>query len=154
MHPDKFKTGGRLIRLSNALIWFRNQELARHGLTSSQFEVVRYLLTHRGEEITAGVLMQRLELSQSTVAGILKRLFAKGLIERRADARDGRREFVLLTEKGLELESALQGIADSTETLLLEGMCPEEQAELNRLLQIALDNMNARRTAEATERHG
>nr|WP_317400222.1 MarR family transcriptional regulator [uncultured Gemmiger sp.] len=154
MNETRYKTSGLMIRLSNALIWFRNQELQRHDLTSSQFEVIRYLLTHREQEITAGLLMSRLELSQSTIAGILKRLHAKGLIERRADRHDARREFIVLTEKGLALEDSLQGIACKTEEILLRGMSEAQQAEFYDLLQLALENMNAERTGEANSIHG
>lgn len=154
MNETRYKTSGLMIRLSNALIWFRNQELQRHDLTSSQFEVIRYLLIHREQEITAGLLMSRLELSQSTIAGILKRLHAKGLIERRADRHDARREFIVLTEKGLALEDSLQGIACKTEEILLRGMSEAQQAEFYDLLQLALENMNAERTGEANSIHG
>lgn len=154
MNESQYKTSGLMIRLSNALIWFRNQELQRHDLTSSQFEVIRYLLTHQEQDITAGTIMTQLELSQSTVAGILKRLHAKGLIHRRTDQHDARREFVVLTEKGLALEESLQGIACKTEKILLQGMAPTEQKEFYRLLHLALDNMNSVRTGEANPFHG
>ena len=155
MNPVRYKTSGLMIRLSNALIWFRNQELQRHELTSSQFEVIRYLLTHREQnDVTAGRLMEQLELSQSTVAGILKRLVAKGLIRRQTDQRDARRDFIVLTEKGLALEESLQGIAWETEQILLRGMSETEQAEFYRLLALALENMNAVRTGEAGVPHG
>lgn len=58
MYLSQYKTSGKMIRLSNALIWFRNQELQKHDLTSSQFEVLRYLLTHRDQSTTAGTLMK------------------------------------------------------------------------------------------------
>ena len=154
MNANQYKTSGLMIRLSNALIWFRNRELQLHDLTSSQFEVIRYLLTHREQNITAGTIMTQLELSQSTIAGILKRLHAKGLIQRRTDQHDARREFVILTEKGLALEESLQGIAYKTEKILLQGMSQAEQEEFYRLLQLALENMNAVRTGEANLFHG
>ena len=150
MDANLYRTSGLMIRLSNALIWFRNQELQRHDLTSSQFEVIRYLLIHRSrDDITAGTLMEQLELSQSTVAGILKRLHAKGLIRRKSDQRDARRDFIVLTEKGAALEESLQGIAWKTEKILLRGMSETEQADFYRLLQLALENMNAVRAREA-----
>lgn len=154
MNANQYKTSGLMIRLSNALIWFRNQELQLHDLTSSQFEVIRYLLTHREQNITAGTIMTQLELSQSTIAGILKRLHAKGLIQRWADQHDARREFISLTEQGLTLEESLQGIAYKTEKILLQGMSQAEQGEFYRLLQLALENMNAVRTGEANPTHG
>lgn len=154
MNANQYKTSGLMIRLSNALIWFRNQELQLHDLTSSQFEVIRYLLTHREQNITAGMIMTQLELSQSTIAGILKRLHAKGLIQRRMDQHDARREFVSLTEQGLALEESLQGIAYKTEKILLRGMSQAEQEEFYRLLYLALDNMNSVRIGEANLSHG
>ena len=154
MDPIRYKTSGLMIRLSNALIWFRNQELQRHDLTSSQFEVIRYLLTHREQDdTTAGTLMKQLSLSQSTVAGILKRLDAKGLIRRQTDRHDARRDFIVLTEKGIALEEPLQGIAWETEQILLRGMSEAEQAEFYRLLALALKNMNAVRAGEAGVPH-
>lgn len=150
MDTSRYKTSGLMIQLSNALIWFRNQELQQHDLTSSQFEVIRYLLTHRGQEpVTAGVLMEQMKLSQSTVAGILKRLDTKGLIRREPDRQDARRDFLVLTETGLALEESLQGIACKTEQILLRGMSDTEQAEFYRLLELALENMNAVRAGEA-----
>ena len=154
MDEKQYKTSGLMIRLSNALIWFRNQELQLYDLTSSQFEVIRYLLTHREQDITAGTIMMRLELSQSTIAGILKRLHAKGLIQRRTDQHDARREFVSLTEQGLALEESLQGIAYKTEKILLQGMSQAKQEEFYRLLHLALENMNSVRTGEADLSHG
>lgn len=154
MDKKQYKTSGLMIQLSNALIKFRNQELQLHDLTSSQFEVIRYLLTHREQDITAGTIMMQLRLSQSTIAGILKRLHSKGLIQRRTDQHDARREFVSLTEQGLALEDSLQGIAYKTEKILLQGMSQTEQDEFYRLLHLALANMNSVRTGEVNSVRG
>lgn len=154
MDEKQYKTSGLMIQLSNALIKFRNQELQLHDLTSSQFEVIRYLLTHREQDITAGTIMMQLRLSQSTIAGILKRLHFKGLIQRRTDQHDARREFVSLTERGLALEDSLQGIAYKTEKILLQGMSQTEQDEFYRLLHLALANINSVRTGEVDFVHG
>ncbi len=148
MDAEIYRISGRMIRLCNALIWFRNRELERLGLTSSQFEVLRFLLLHRGREVTAGLLMRELGLSQSTVAGILKRLCDKGFIERRSDERDLRRGIIRLTSAGLALEAELQGIALSSEGVLLRGMTGAEAAELYRLLGVALSNMDAERSGD------
>lgn len=145
MDAEMYRVSGRMIRLSNALIWFRNRELERLGLTSSQFEALRFLLLRQGEEVTAGALMRGLGLSQSTVAGILKRLCEKGFIERRSDERDQRRGIIRLTDKGRALEAELQGIALETEGILLRGMSEAEAAELYRLLGLALSNMESER---------
>ncbi len=145
MPSDEYKTGSQMIQLGNALIWFRNQELQMQGLTSSQFEIIRHLLTHQDMPVDAGMLMQELTLSQSTVAGILKRLEAKGLIKRQNDTSDARRDFVTLTEEGIKLEQSLKDMVCKTEKILLQGMSEPEQEAFSHLLSIALKNMNTLR---------
>jgi MarR family multiple gene transcriptional regulator MgrA len=113
------------------------------GLTSSQSDIIRYLLHHQDEEVTAGNLMEKLGLSQSTIAGLLKRLEEKELISRYTDGSDGRRSVIQLTSTGLALEEYLQGIAVQTGNIMLNGMSDEEQNEFSRLLHTALTNMNA-----------
>ena len=87
--------------------------------------------------------MKYLQLSQSTVAGIIQRLEQKELIERTVSETDARKSIIRPTIKGLELEETLKQSAVETEALLLDGMTKEEQELFNHLLQKALDNMNA-----------
>ncbi len=94
---------------------------------------------------------QFLELSQSTVAGIIQRLEQKELIERTVSEADARKSIIMPTAKGLELEEALKQSAVETEALLLDGMTKEEQELFNHLLQKALDNMNAAKVVEKKE---
>ena len=147
MDTPLYRTGRFLVQLGNAVSGFRNQKMQRIDLTSSQSEVIRYMLRHQDAYLTAGELMAQLGLSQSTVAGILKRLEKKSLLVRQPDASDARRSRIVLTEEGLALEHQLKEIAGETEEILLRGMTAEEQAQLNHLLQMALDNMNACRAS-------
>ena len=114
------------------------------GLTSTQSEAIRYILkNYREKSLSAADLMKYLQLSQSTVAGIIQRLEQKELIERTVSETDARKSIIRPTIKGLELEEALKQSAVETEALLLDGMTKEEQELFNHLLQKALDNMNA-----------
>lgn len=149
MDTPKYRTGRLLVQLGNSVSWFRNQKMKKVGLTSSQSEVIRHILKHRNESLTAGDIMTQFSLSQSTVAGILKRLEKKGLLVRQADETDARKSIITLTSSGLAMESNLKLIAAQTEDLLLHGMTEEEQAEFNHLLQIALSNMNVFRAVSS-----
>ena len=151
MRTPKYRTGRLLVQLGNGVSWFRNQKMQGMGLTSSQSEVIRYMLKHRDKRLTAGDLMAQLGLSQSTVAGILKRLEKKSLLVRQADETDARRSVILLTEEGLAMEKDLLRVAAQTEEILLKGMTEEEQAQFNHLLQTALDNMQAFRASASRE---
>ncbi len=148
----QFQTASRARQLGNAIIWLRNQGTRQMGLTAVQSETIRYILKHHEEKpLVAADLMQALRLSQSTVAGILRRLEDKELICRTASPEDGRRSIISPTQKGLELETRLVQSAIETERILLRGMTQAEQTELNRLLQMALENIQSVRESGGNE---
>ena len=103
--------------------------------------------------ISCGSLIQDLHLSQSTVAGITKRLEAKGLIRRTVSPDDNRKSIIAVTEQGRCLMEALRNNAVRTEALLLNGMSESERQELSRLLHLASDNLNAFRRNGGAVRH-
>lgn len=142
----QFQTARRAVQLGNAVCCVRNRNTRALGLTATQSEAIRYILKYDGTEpLTAADLMAAMQLSQSTVAGLIRRLEDKALIRRSVCKTDGRKSMIFLTEKGWELEEALKRSAVQTEGILLEGMSQQERAEFNRLLQKALDNMNTAR---------
>lgn len=140
----EYVTVRKILQLSNSVTNYRNQRMQEKELTSTQYDAIRYILKNPdNKEITAADLMEHLELSQSTVAGILSRLEEKELIKRKPHATDARKNIIMPTEKGLRLEEYLKKTAAQTENILMQNMTETEQAEFNRLLQIALDNMNS-----------
>lgn len=148
---DSYRTGHNIVQLSNALTRLANRKMRDTGLTASQSEAMRYILKHPDERITAADLMAQLDLSQSTVAGLIKRLEAKQLICRHTDAQDARRSVILPTERGFALRSELRRIAMHTELELLRGMSECEITEFNRLLELAQANINCMRGQEDAE---
>jgi DNA-binding HxlR family transcriptional regulator len=63
-------------------------ELARSGLTAAQVSVISLLATNHS--LTLSDLSRELEMSHSTVSGIVDRLEAKQLVERRPSPKDRR----------------------------------------------------------------
>lgn len=150
----QFKTASMIVRLGNVVAWLRNQRMQKRDITSTQSDVIRYILKHRQEPVSAGDLMKEFSLSPSTMAGILKRLEHKALIARRTDKQDARKILITPTEEGLALEDYLKETAVQTEEILLRGMSEAEQAEFYRLLQIALRNANAVKMAGGGMQNG
>ena len=152
IYRSQFQTATRAIQLGNAVSYIKNQRTQFMGLTSTQSEAIRYILkNYREKSLSAADLMKYLQLSQSTVAGIIQRLEQKELIERTVSETDARKSIIRPTIKGLKLEEALKQSAVETEALLLDGMTKEEQELFNHLLQKALDNMNAAKVVEKNE---
>ncbi|MBQ8639712.1 MAG: winged helix-turn-helix transcriptional regulator [Lachnospiraceae bacterium] len=144
IRKSQFQTASRVVQLGNSVTWLRNQNTQFMGLTATQSEAIRFILKNYAEkELTAADLMEHLHLSQSTVAGIIKRLENKSLIKRTIAVGDGRKSIITPSEDGLRLEENLKLTAVDTEQIIVHGMTPTEQAQFNRLLQKALDNINA-----------
>ena len=136
----QFKTASLIVKLGNAVTYYRNLKMEDIDLTSVQSDALIAILRNPG--ITATQLKEHLRLSQSTVAGIIARLESKNLIEKSVDQDDGRKAILTPTEQGLALEDPLKQTALETQRFLVEGMNEDEQREFDRLLQIALENMN------------
>lgn len=143
VQDSQFQTASKARQLGNAISWLRNRRPQLTGLTAAQSEAVRYILRHHAKGLTAADVMAALHLSQSTVAGIIRRLEDKELIVRSAAPRDARKSIIRPTQKGLELEEELRKAAARTQEILLQGMTPQEQQEFDRLLQKALENIQA-----------
>ncbi len=140
IHQKEFVTASLIVKLGNAVTYYRNMKMEDIELTSVQSDALIAAL--RNPEITASQLKEHLNLSQSTVAGIIDRLAGKGLISKVIDADDARKIHLIPTEKGKQLENKLREIALDIQNTLLSKMNTEEQTEFSRLLGIALDNMN------------
>lgn len=137
---SRFKTASLIVKLGNAVTYYRNLKMEDIDLTSQQSDALIAVL--RDPHITASELKEHLGLSQSTVAGIISRLEAKGLIQKSAVPEDARKAILTPSANGLALEEPLKEIALHTQELLVDGMTSDEQAEFVRLLGIALGNMN------------
>lgn len=75
------------------------KRLGRYGgLTPLQLLVLQVLLVE--QEITASGLAKRVSLSQAALSGVLDRLESRGLLARRRDEKDRRKQWLLLEDAG------------------------------------------------------
>lgn len=142
MKSMEYSISHLFVQIGNAVSWFRNQRMQDRGLTSSQAGIVSYIQKKGNPGIMAGELAKGLNLSKATISEMINLLEKKSLIMRRTDENDARKSMIFLTKKGMEQKSFLRNVSVESETILLRGMTEEEQEELNRLLQIVLNNIN------------
>lgn len=105
-------------------------------LTNVQFGVLNVL--ERLGEASQRDLCDALDLDRSTVAGLVARLEARGLVARVRAAADRRRNVVRLTPEG---HGTLRGaLADAArvDAVLTAPLTPDERTELQRLLTVVL----------------
>lgn len=103
--------------------------------------VLRYLY-ETDETVTAGKISEKMGISTARVAVILKKMVAKGLIEKENDASDGRVVVVRLTEYGRERakkikENIYKQVAVMIDTIGMERMLEfaEISKEIHSLMQ-------------------
>jgi MarR family transcriptional regulator, temperature-dependent positive regulator of motility len=128
------------------LLWDRE---VSHVITSPQFAALNAL--YREPNIDQRTLGERISLDRSTMAEVVARLGAKGLIRATRDTRDGRRKTIQLTPKGL---TALQRLIPRTRVMtssLVGALREEEQVALLRLLT-AVVKSNERTRERASPR--
>ena len=80
------------------------------GLTGPQRLVVR--IVGRFPGIAAGRVAGILHVHPSTLTGILTRLEARGMLQRRPDPRDARRALFVLTAKGRKVDTIRTGTVE------------------------------------------
>jgi DNA-binding MarR family transcriptional regulator len=118
----------------NQLNYQLMQSIKAHGLTESQYNVLRVLRGFRNEgPISINFIKERMLDKSSDVSRIVDNLLEKGLIIRKESPSDRRQKEIDITQKGLALLSEMKD-CDKKADLLLHNLTFEEVGELNRLL--------------------
>lgn len=85
-------------------------KLAAYDVTPTQYAVLKVLWEKDGQSGVA--LGARLLIDSATMTGVIDRLAAAGLLERRSDAEDRRVQRLVLTERGRSLRAPLDDAMD------------------------------------------
>ncbi|MEV6024186.1 MarR family transcriptional regulator [Streptomyces sp. NPDC052036] len=104
---------------------------AEHALTGSQARLLGLLSL---EPLPMRRVAQKLKCEPSNVTGIVDRLEARGLVERRPDPADRRVKLAAVTEEGLRVARGLRESLDFAREPLA-GLSHEEQLALRDLLR-------------------
>jgi DNA-binding MarR family transcriptional regulator len=138
LHP-----GHLLRRALQAMNLLWDHEVS-HVITSPQFAALNALY---GEPpLDQRTLGERISLDRSTMAEVVARLSARGLIKTARDANDGRRKTIRLTPKGV---ATLQHLIPRTHVMtrrLVGALDPNDQAALLRMLTTVVSSNERRRT--------
>ena len=126
---------GRLARLRSHLAREIDAEFAKHGLTSSSFDVLATLrrsgLPYR---LSPGALMETMMITSGTMTNRIDQLEKAGMVERLDNPDDRRGVIIALTETGLEtVEKAVTGHV-ANQHRLVAALNADEREQLNALL--------------------
>ena len=107
------------------------------GITRSQWWVLAFL--SRRDGMTQTALAADLDLTKVAIGGLLDRMEASGLVERRADPKDGRARRVYLTKAGQKLIATIRENVENVEVGILTKI-PEADLDQAADTLLALKN--------------
>jgi DNA-binding MarR family transcriptional regulator len=117
------------------------------GLTRAQWQTLFHL--HRNEGCNQVTLADLLEVEPISLARVIDRLEAAGLVERRADPSDRRARLLFLGERAHPLLGELKTLGGQTREIALAGMSEDERTQLLNLVTRMRSNLSTRDAAGA-----
>lgn len=118
-----------------------DQAVAHHGITRSQFWVLVNIARYGQEGIAQTELAQLMSVGKVSLGGLIDRMEANGILERRPDPVDRRAKKVFMTPKGEDLLHELQVIAEGLNKKIMKGITREQSKTLDELLRIMKQNL-------------
>ena len=131
----------QIVRTHQALMMGFSREV---GMPASRFALMRLLAC---DEKGVGImdLARQLSINAAAVTRQVKEMESEGLIRRQADPRDGRRHYVILQPKGIQVFKRMHERAHELEQSLLLVMKAEEMeiaAKTLEKLRIFIEELN------------
>ena len=122
------------------------------GVTRSQWWVLAFL--SRRDGMTQTALASDLDLTKVAVGGLLDRMEAANLVERRSDPKDGRARRVYLTKSGQKLVTKIRKTVEGVELGILSKIPEAElEAAAGTLLDLKNTLLEMVDTADAGDDH-
>lgn len=136
--PDKAEAGALktwvvLARAYLAISRHVEADVARHGLTSSEFGILEALY-HKGP-LLLGDLQQKILVTSGGMTYLVDRLAAKGLVTRESFPGDKRARYAVLTAEGSALIRRIFPAHARRLARLLDALSPKEQKRVTELLR-------------------
>ena len=132
-HQLEVETASLVFALARQMTDHNQAIAAEFGLTGPQAR----LLVQLGDPVPMGQLAERLDCDPSNVTGLVDRLAARGLLERRVDEADRRVKHLMLTPAGQRLRAELEARLFAGRPLLAR-LSRSDQQTLRDLLRRAV----------------
>lgn len=132
---------GRLVKLVHLSFENgRNRFFRQYDITSSQMELLDYLAQKEQKSASQKEIVEYLQLSYSTVSGLIKRLETKGYLCRTSVSKDKRANLITLTEQADQLFERCRQHMGARDKYLLRNFTQEEKEQFLYLLEKILEN--------------
>ena len=134
--------GSLLSTVSRAYLFFLFHEIEKYGIHGGQFQFLRTL--SQKDSISQEELANLYHNHESTIARALRKLEDAGMVERKVDENNRRKNVITITEKGRDIVDNIQLMDEKWENNL-KSLDTNEKIKLKELLKTlaleALENM-------------
>ncbi|MCA8999190.1 MAG: MarR family transcriptional regulator, partial [Planctomycetaceae bacterium] len=122
-----------------------NEELAPHGITFRQSQVLGWLVLEG--ELSQVDLASRMEVEAPTLTGLIDRMEAAGLVTRTCCESDRRKKMIRPTKGAEPIWEQIASCARDVRQEATAGLSPNQVEELLSLLKVVHDNLSQRHLA-------
>jgi DNA-binding MarR family transcriptional regulator len=133
--------GNAIRRLQQIAVAIFLQEAEPQGVTPVQFAILQALANT--PKVDQRTLARSIGFDTSTIASVIDRLEARGLVQRSRDPNDGRVRLLALTALGHALLNEVVPAMHRTQARILEPLPDGERAEFMRMLLVLVKANNA-----------
>lgn len=113
------------------------QEVGELNLTPVQYSALQTIGSRPG--IDQKTLASSIGFDTSTIAGVIDRLEARGLVLRNVSPTDRRARLITPTDKGLQMLAAVVPRMVRSQQRLVEPLSPAEREEFMRLMKVVVE---------------
>lgn len=119
------------------------KRLATLGVTPNQFTVLRWLEEDDGGGIRQAEICSRMASDPNTIAALVERMHADGLVKRKVDPKDRRARLISPTAKGRRIYAKARPVAVELQAEVLQAIPADERERLLEQLEILSDACQA-----------
>lgn len=107
----------------------------------SQIQIIYYLVSNKDKVIYQKDIVDALKLKKSSITEHLDYLESVGLIERKQDPVDKRKNSIVLSDEALKKENEIEDIIRSINEKAIKGLSLEEIEQLEKTVKKMEDNL-------------
>ena len=116
------------------------------GLHPGQPQMIQYIIDH--PECTQKEVADELSVTPASVAASLKRLQKSGIIIRKSDPLDSRRNRLSITEKGRMLNCEAVNAFSKMDQIMFDGISEDDRIAFKRMCDRIFDNLADEKTRD------
>jgi DNA-binding MarR family transcriptional regulator len=114
-----------------------------HGLTESRLQILTYLYTAPGHQMTLGALAEAQNVAPRTITGLIDNLERDGFVRRIPDPSDRRSVRAHLTNEGLARMEAMRRDATERQAAGAGGLNTSQLADLRHLCLLLVQHVDS-----------